>query len=131
MQSRATACRLAHVIPDYAEQSAYSGTLTSGIYNEAGQTMPNLILMMAFGDSKLATHIKGYLDELVSAKELFTSDDQKMIDHIVDKDRGPLLFWLANERIPASLPSCPHRSSLPACLLPNCKTPSPYPTRPR
>ena len=119
MQPPATDCRLAHIIPDYSERGAYAGSLEAGVYNEAGATMPNLLLMMAFGDAKLAAHLKGFLEHLVVAKELLTSDDQTMIHHVVVKDRGPLLFWLANERIPASVRACVHTASSRARLLAN------------
>ena len=98
------------------------------MYNEAGATMPNLLLMMAFGDAELAAHLKGFLEQLVVAKELLTSDDQKMIHHVVVKDRGPLLFWLANERIPASVRAHSLLACVPSRILPSVPPPLPDPT---
>ena len=98
------AVRLAHIIPDYSEIGAYAGSLVARVYNDAAVSLPKLIIMLAYGDSNLAKTLKGFLEHLVLSEELLTSEDRRLTDNIVFKDRGPLLYWLANEcPLPASL----------------------------
>ena len=95
--------RLAHIIPDYSELGAYAGSMQAGVYNDAAATLPKLIIMLTYGDAELAKTLKAFLEHLVLAEELFTGDDHCLTNNIVFKDRGPLLYWLANER---PLPTC-------------------------
>ena len=96
--------RLAPVIPDYSEIGAYSGSLSAHVYNEAAANLPQLLIMLSFGDPVLNSSLKAFLEHLVLAEELLTRKDRRMTDKVVFKDRGPLLYWLANEcPLPASL----------------------------
>jgi len=88
---------LAPVIPDYSEIGAYSGSLSAHVYNEAAANLPQLLIMLSFGDPVLNSSLKAFLEHLVLAEELLTRKDRRMTDKVVFKDRGPLLYWLANE----------------------------------
>ena len=113
-------CRLAPVIPDYSEFGSYSGNLSANVYNKAAANMPQLLIMLTFGDPVLNSSLKAFIEHLVLAEELLTREDRRMADKVVFKDRGPLLYWLANESpLPASLhPRLAARHGMPACCWP-------------
>ncbi len=85
------------------------------MYNEAAANLPQLLIMLSFGDPVLNSSLKAFLEHLVLAEELLTRKDRRMTDKVVFKDRGPLLYWLANEcPLPASLQ--PRLAPRHACL---------------
>ena len=91
-------CRLAPLIPDYAELGAYSKSLTAKTYKQAAQRMPRLILMSVFGDSELAKNMAYFLEHLEQAEHTLAEKDLELLENVMFKDRGPLLYWLINER---------------------------------
>ena len=64
--------------------------------------MPRLLLMSAFGDSELAQNMVYFLEHLEQAEHTLTEKDLRLLSNISVKDRGPILYWLINERA-----SCP------------------------
>jgi hypothetical protein len=60
--------------------------------------MPRLILMSAFGEAELAENMVYFLDHLEQAEHTIPEKDLRLLENITVKDRGPILFWLINER---------------------------------
>jgi hypothetical protein len=60
--------------------------------------MPRLILMSAFGEAELAQNMVYFLEHLEQAEHTLTEKDLRLLDNIILKDRGPMLYWLINER---------------------------------
>ena len=55
------------------------------------------------------------MERWAQAEEVLSDDEVSLMEAIVDpKDRGPILFWLTNER---SLPPGPRRTAIPPCRL--------------
>jgi hypothetical protein len=82
---------------------AYSKSLTALTYKQAAQRMPRLILMSAFGEAELAQNMVYFLEHLEQAERLLTEKDLRLLENVMVKDRGPLLYWLINERAFKSL----------------------------
>ena len=90
--------------------------------------MPRLLLMSAFGDSELAQNMVYFLEHLEQAEHTLTEKDLRLLTNISVKDRGPILYWLINERAscpplaaPATLHSVFFHARAPSCADPGCR----------
>jgi hypothetical protein len=84
-------------IPDHSSVSVYSNKIHAGVYHRAASQMPRLLLVAAFGQQEVADNLKYFLSQLIQAEEALTVQDVKIVNSVVPKDHGPLLYWLLNE----------------------------------
>ena len=89
---------LSPLIPDFSELGAYSKSLTALTYKQATDRMPNLLLVSAFGDVDVRAKMRFFLNQVEEADRMLSPNELKMIVLMDRKDRGPLLYWLLNER---------------------------------
>ena len=84
-------------IPDTADIGAYSQHVAARIYKHAAAQMPKMILEAAFGEEHVATSMRAFFAQWEQAEETLSDDDVRILDNVIQKDRGPFLFWLVNE----------------------------------
>jgi predicted nucleotidyltransferase len=89
---------LAPHIPDHALVGAYSRGLVAKTYRNAASAMPRAIIEIAFGDDGTSETWKGFMDRWVQSEEMLTADDLGMLRALDEKDRGPFMYWLLQER---------------------------------
>jgi hypothetical protein len=118
-------------IPDTADIGAYSQHVAARIYKHAAAQMPKMILEAAFGEEHVAISMRAFFAQWEQAEETLSDDDVRILDNVIQKDRGPFLFWLVNEcgLAPRShlLSLCPVRSSLAASAVRTGSAPSVWP----
>jgi hypothetical protein len=92
-----TAWLTPHVADD-AEVGVYSKTVTARIYREAADSIPRLILVAAFGQPEIVRSMQSFMQQWEQAEHSLTGDSADMIEYLDEKDRGPFLYWMINER---------------------------------
>jgi hypothetical protein len=92
-------CWLAPHVPDDAEIGVYSRTLTAKVYRTAAKLMPKMILVAAFGEEMGVRSMQRFMQQWEHAERTHSHDDFKMLESLDERDHGPFLFWLLNERI--------------------------------
>ena len=103
VQSKLTAlltlsARLAPYIPDSAVVGSYSNAASAMIYKKAAQQMPRLLVIGMFGEDAVTKNLQYFLAQLENAERELSKEELSISETIVAKDRGPMLYWLLNER---------------------------------
>ena len=100
-------------ITDDAEVGVYSKTLTARVYRAAAKEMPRMILLSAFGAEPDLHNMRGFMRQWEQAEKMLTGEDYAVLGNLDEKDMGPFLFWLLNERasLCASFLFCPSSPS--------------------
>jgi hypothetical protein len=113
-------CWVAPHIPDDAEVGVYSRTLAAKVYRTAARRIPEMILVAAFGEAAGVRSMQGFM-RLWEHAERTLSDDFRLLGSLDERDHGPFLFWLLNERV--WLPSAVLASRQPpaSCLGPKAR----------
>jgi len=57
-------------------------------------------LEAAFGEEHIAIAMRAFFAQWEQAEETLTDDDVRILDNVIQKDRGPFLFWLVNHATP-------------------------------
>ncbi len=92
-------CWVAPHIPDDAEVGVYSRTSTAKVYRTAARRIPELILVAAFGEAAGVRSMQGFMRLWEHAEQTLSRDDFRLLGSLDERDHGPFLFWLLNERI--------------------------------
>jgi hypothetical protein len=100
-----TSVWLGPYIPHSADIGAFSNSTPSKVYKLTAQFMPKFVCVALFCDAARRAMLKAFLDVMVTAETELTVSDERMMSLVTEKDRGPFLFWLLNER--CSCPSGP------------------------
>ena len=90
--------RLAPYIPDSADVGSYSNAASAMIYKKAAQQMPRLLVIGMFGEDAVTKNLQYFLAQLENAERELSKEELSISETIVAKDRGPMLYWLLNER---------------------------------
>ena len=90
--------RLAEIIPDHSTIGAYSNSLQARLYKQTGQSVPNILMLAAFGGPEMASTVRHFMSLLEMAERELSKEHFAVQDSVHPKDKGPFLYWLANER---------------------------------
>ena len=90
--------RLAEIIPDHSTIGAYSNSLQARLYKQTGQSVPNILMLAAFGGPEIANTMRHFMSLLEMAERELSKEHFAVQDSVHPKDKGPFLYWLANER---------------------------------
>jgi hypothetical protein len=92
-------CWLAPHIPDDAEIGAYSRTLRAKVYRTAARMLPQMIFVAAFGDAVGVQIMHEFMRLWEHAERTHSQDEFRLLENLDQRDHGPFLFWLLNERV--------------------------------
>ena len=72
-----------------------------------------MILLSAFGAEPDLHNMRGFMRQWEQAEKMLTGEDYAVLGNLDEKDMGPFLFWLLNERasLCASFLFCPSSPS--------------------
>jgi hypothetical protein len=87
-----------HVVDD-AELSCFSRAWTAKVYHNAAKHIPKMIWVASFSDKAGVKGMQRFMQQWEHAEETLSTDDCQIVDILDERDRGPFLFWLLNERI--------------------------------
>jgi hypothetical protein len=88
------------------------------VYHNAAKHIPKMILVASFSDKAGVKGMQRFLQQWEHAEETLSIDDSQIVDIFDERDRGPFLFWLLNERIflLRVLLACPSSQPVPYAL---------------
>lgn len=88
---------LAEIIPDHSTIGAYSNSLQARLYKQTGQSVPNILMLAAFGGPEIANTMRHFMRLLEMAERELSKEHFAVQDSVHPKDKGPFLYWLANK----------------------------------
>ena len=89
---------LAPHIPDTADIGAYSNGNKAKVYRQIAARLPRLLLLSSFGSLDVLKSIASFIEHMEVSESTFSDDDVAVFDLVSEKDKGPFLYWLVNER---------------------------------
>jgi hypothetical protein len=107
---------LAPHIPDTADIGAYSNGNKAKVYRQIAARLPRLLLLSSFGSVDVLKSIASFIEHMEVSESTFSDDDVAVFDLVSEKDKGPFLYWLVNER-------CFAREASPAVRSLGCRSP--------
>jgi hypothetical protein len=116
-------CWVVPHIPDDAEVGVYSRTLTAKVYRTAARRIPQMILVAAFGEAAGVRSMRGFMQLWEHAERTLSRDDFRLLGSLDERDHGPFLFWLLNERVWLPSAVLALRQSPASCLDPIARVP--------
>ena len=110
-----------------SEVSMFLNTAKADVYHLAARSIPSMLLLASFGEFADVLHLRGFLAQWERAQDSQRDGSIDMLNGLAAIDRGPLLFWLVNERVYfSSHPhcfTCPlHRALLLSFIATVCGT---------
>jgi hypothetical protein len=85
-------------IQNDAEVGVYSKTTAAFVYRQAAERIPRLLLVAAFAGNESVYKMRSFMESWITAEEMLSDEDVKIIDALDEKDLGAFLYWLLNER---------------------------------
>jgi hypothetical protein len=113
-------CWVAPHIPDDAEVGVYSSTSTAKVYRTAARRIPEMILLAAYSEAAGVRSMQGFMRLWEHAERTLSRDDFRLLGSLDERDHGPFLFWLLNERVwlPSAALLVASRQPPASCLVP-------------